>query len=421
MQNLQYIKGNMKKLNKHKLTIIPKYGDYYYPTTKVFEDDKGDVVYYGEANEFPQYIIELYNKSSINGTAISAKRDAVVGQGLTTDDESILEYANKEGESWNDIFKKVALDKVLFGGFALEIIWSNDRTKIAEVYHIDFSYVRAHKMNNRGIIPGYYISSAFQNKGRLRVPKEDLTYVPRFNKLDRTSPSQIIYAGNYEPGMRYYPLPDYNSGLNIIALDAEIDNFHKNNIKNGLAPSLSITTFTNADNEERGVIEQQLREAYAGSDNAGSLIYMDVANKEEAPVITPIPQNGADGYYTTVNDMVTQKILTSHRITSPMILGIKTEGQLGGRTEMLEAFAHFQKTVIEPIQSDILSVFTDIFKVNGLDVTLGVETTRIFEDGDETEVVTSIDEDSGSDAILEDGIEENIVNIQEKPKNEGII
>jgi len=68
-----------------------------------------------------------------------------------------------------------------------------------------------------------------------------------------------------------------------------------------------------------------------------------------------------------------------------------------------------------------LSVFTDIFKVNGLDITLGVETTRIFEDGDETEVVTSVDEESGSGEILEDGIEENIVNIQEKPKNEGII
>ena len=135
-----------KELNKHKLMIIPKYREEMYPTSKVFEDDKGDVVYYGEANEFPQYIIELYNKSSINGTAISSKRDAVVGQGLTTEDESILEYANKEGESWNDIFKKVALDKVMFGGFALEVIWSNDRTKIAEVYHIDFSYVRAHRL-----------------------------------------------------------------------------------------------------------------------------------------------------------------------------------------------------------------------------------------------------------------------------------
>lgn len=405
-----------KKLNKHKLTIIPKYGEYYYPTSKVFEDDKGKVVYYGEGNEFPQYIIELFNKSSINGTAIIAKRDGIIGDGLTAEDESILEYANKEGESWNDIFKKVALDRALFGGFALEVIWSNDRTKIAEVYHVDFSYLRAHKMNERGIVPGYYISSEFQNRGRLRINPDDLTYIPRFNKLDRTSPSQIIYTGGYRPGMRYYPLPDYHAGLNIIALDSEIDNFHKNNIKNGLAPSLSITTFTNADNEERGIIEQQLRDAYAGSDNAGSLIYMDVANKEEAPIITPIPQNGADGYYTTVNDMVVQKILTAHRITSPMILGIKTEGQLGGRTEMLEAYTHFQKTVIEPMQSDILSVFEDIFKVNGVDTTLGVVTTRIFDDGEETDVVTSVDTEVQDEANLD-----NIVNIQEEPKNEGVI
>lgn len=398
-----------KELNQHKLTIIPKYGNYYYPTSKVFEDDKGDIVYYGEANEFPQYIIELYNKSSINGTAINAKRDGIIGDGLTAENEDILKFANHHGESWNDIFKKVALDRALFGGFGLEVIWSNDRTKITDVYHIDFSYIRAHKKDERGMTPGYYISSEFQNKGRIRVKAEDVIYLPKFNKLDRTSPSQLIYFGMYKPGMRYYPLPDYHAGLNIIDLDAEVDNFHKNNIKNGLAPSLSITTFTNADVEERQTIEQQLRDAYAGSDNAGSLIYMDVANKEEAPVITPIPQNGADGYYTTVNDMVTQKILTAHRITSPMILGIKTEGQLGGRAEMLDAYAHFQKTVIEPMQGDILGVFEDIFKVNGLDVTLGVETTRIFDDGEDLDVVTSIDAEAGEDKELEQNIENETI------------
>lgn len=395
-----------KKLNQHKLTVIPKYGNYYYPTSKVFEDDKGDIVYYGEANEFPQYVIELFNKSSINGTAIVAKRDGIIGDGLTTEDESILEYANRDGESWNDIFKKVALDEALFGGYGLEVIWSNDRTKITDVYHIDFSYIRAHKMNERGIIPGYYISSEFENKGRLRVKKEDVTFLPRFNKLDRTSPSQIIYTGDYRPGMRYYPLPSYHAGLNIISLDAEVDNFHKNNIKNGLAPSLAITTFTNADVEERQIIEQQLREGYAGSDNAGSLMYMDVASKEEAPVITPIPQNGADGYYTTVNDMVTQKILTAHRITSPMLVGIKTEGQLGGRAELLDAYAHFQKTVIQPMQSKILKTFEDIFAVNGIETTLGVEQKRLFDDGEEVDVVTSIDAESGDDKELEQNIEQ---------------
>ena len=395
----------MKELNKHKLTIIPKYGDYYYPDSKTFEDDKGKIVYYGQQNDFPSSIIELYNKSSINATCVNAIRDGIVGGGLTTENEEVLNRANRDGESWNDVFKKVALDRSLFGGFALEVIWSKDRTKVTDVYHIDFSYLRAHRMNERGIIPGYYVSSEFQNKGRLRVKDEDVAFLPRFNKLDRTTPSQIYYFNPYRPGLKYYPLPDYTAGLHIIGLDAEIDNFHMNNIKNGLAPSLSITTFTNADNEEREIIERQLRTAYAGSDNAGSLIYMDVANKDEAPIITPIPQNGADGYYTTVNDMVVQKILTSHRIVSPMLLGIKTEGQLGGRTEMLESQALFLKNVIEPKQSDILTVFEEIFTINGYTEPIGVEQVRIFEDGEETEVVTSIDADAGDDTDLENNIE----------------
>ena len=394
-----------KELNKHKLMIIPKYREEMYPTSKVFEDDKGKIVYYGERNDFPHYITELYNKSSINATAINAITDGIVGGGLTTEDETVLERANRDGESWNDIFKKVALDRALFGGYALEVIWSNDRTKITDVYHIDFSYIRAHRMNERGTVPGYFVSSQFENKGRLRISDDDVVYIPKFSKVDRESPSQMYYFNPYRPGMRYYPLPDYNAGLNIIALDAEIDNFHKNNIKNGLAPSLSITTFTNADNEDRDVIERQLRDAYAGSDNAGSLIYMDVANKDEAPVITPIPQNGADGYYTTVNDMVLQKILTAHRIVSPMLLGIRTEGQLGGRTELLESQALFVANVIQPKQSDILTTFEEIFKVNGYEQPIGIESIRIFEDGEEVDVTTSIEAESGDDAELENEIE----------------
>ena len=395
-----------KELNKHKLMIIPKYREEMYPTSRVFEDDKGKIVYYGERNDFPHYITELYNKSSINATAINAITDGIVAGGLTTEDTSVLDRANRDGESWNDIFKKVALDRALFGGYALEVIWSNDRTKITDVYHIDFSYIRAHRMNERGIIPGYFVSSEFENKGRLRVKDDDVLYIPKFSKVNRESPSQIYYFNPYRPGMRYYPLPDYNAGLNIISLDAEIDNFHKNNIKNGLAPSLSITTFTNADNEDREVIERQLREAYAGSDNAGSLIYMDVANKDEAPIITPIPQNGADGYYTTVNDMVLQKILTAHRIVSPMLLGIRTEGQLGGRTELLESQALFVANVIKPKQSDILTTFEEIFKVNGYTEPIGIESIRIFEDGEEVDVTTSIEAESGDDSELEKEIEQ---------------
>ena len=394
------------------MMIIPKYGNDFYPAdTLNFEDDRGKIVYYGLRNDFPTYIIELYNKSAINATAINAIKDGIIGNGLTTENEQVLEIANRDGESWNDIFKKVALDRALFGGFAVEVIWSNDRTKITDVYHIDFSYVRAHRCNERGITPGYYISNEFQNKGRLRVKDEDVIYIPRFNKLDRSSPSQIYYYNPYTPGMRYYPLPDYTGGLNIIALDAEIDNFHKNNIANGLAPSLSITTFTDADNEEREAIERQLRSAYAGSNNAGSLIYMDVASKDEAPIITPIPQNGADGYYTTINDLTVQKILTAHRITSPMLLGIKTEGQLGGRAEMIDAMQLWQHNVINPLQQDILKQLEVVMSVNYENIVLGVETVTLFDDGTtQEEVVTSVEATDAEDTAIQ--TQETITTLQ---------
>lgn len=392
--------------NKHKFSIIPKYSEYLYPDSAQFEDDKGDIVYFGQDNKFPQLLIDLYHKSSVHATAVNAKHQSVIGQGLTGIDEDILKVANLEGETWNDIYSKVALDRVVYGGFALEVIWSQDRTRIAEVYHVDFSYARAKKMDDRGNTPGYYI---YRDWGKTRgiVPhKDNLPYLPKFSRRDRTEPSQLIYFKPYTTGLDYYPLPDYMGALKTIELDTEVDNFHVNNLKNGLAPSLAITTFTDANEEERGEIERQLRDAYSGTDNAGSLMYMDVADISQKPEITPIPQNGADGYYNVVNDMVTQKILTGHRITSPMLVGIKTEGQLGGRAELLDAYSHFLTTVIYPMQSDILKTFEMIFSVNGIDTTLGVEQLRLFSDGEEEiDVVTSVEAEAGEDVELEERIE----------------
>jgi hypothetical protein len=207
--------------------------------------------------------------------------------------------------------------------------------------------------------------------------------------------------------MRYYPLPDYVAALKVIELDAQVDNFHLNNITNGLAPSLAITTFTNANEEEREAIEIMLRAQYSGTENAGAMIYMDCDSPENAPVITPIQNNGTDTYYTTINDLVTQKILTAHRITSPMMLGIKTEGQLGGREETIDAYLLFTNTVVKPFQQVILDALDTIFKINyGPDYILGVEQLKLYSDGtEEVDVVTGQNAEVGEDNILEAEIE----------------
>ena len=364
---------------------------------------------FGADNGFPNKLIDLMNYSSIHGTCINATVDSIIGNGLTTTNPETLDFANFEGESWNDVFKKVAKDLKLFGGFALEIIWSKDRTKVAEVYHIDFSYLRAKEKNFRGKVPGYYIWDEWNGiNSYVNQSLEDIPFLPVYNPLKKDEePSQIYVYQAYRPGMKYYPVPDYVGALKVIELDAQIDTFHLNNISNGAVPSLAITTFTNANEEEREAIEIMLRNQYGGAENAGSLIYMDVDSPDNAPVITPIDSNGTDVYYTTINDLVTQKILTAHRITSPMMLGIKTEGQLGGRTETSEAYLLFTNTVIKPFQQAILDCFDEILKINfGSDYVLGIQQLNLYSDDEEVvDVVTGQDSEVGEDNLLEEQIE----------------
>ena len=382
--------------------IPPPNGNKYFDWRE--RNGKDEYIKFGDDNQFPHNTIELYNKSSINAAAINAIVEGIIGKGLTADNEEYIKRANSSQESWNDIYAKVALDYKLHGSFGLEIIWSKDRTRV-DVYHVDFSFLRAREKDLRGRVPGYFVSSKWDKIGRSRttVAEDEALYLPVFDPNRKTDePHQIYVHKNYRPGQQYYPLPDYVGAYRVIELDAEIDNFHTNNIKNGLAPSLSITTFTNGSDDQLRDIEAQLNANYGGGDNAGSLMYIDVDSPENAPQIVPIPQNGADGYYTTINDLVVQKILTGHRITSPMILGIKTEGQLGGRSEVIDAYLLFQNNVIVPFQQDLLGALESILQINYPDAVLGVEQKKLYDDGtEEEEVIVDTDTTDQEEADIQ--------------------
>ena len=378
-----------------------------------WKEHKTDSKYikFGEDNQFPSYLIHLYNNSSIHAACVNAIVEAIRGEGLVTENESYLDSANRTGESWTELYNKLALDYKLFGGFALEIIYSKDRTKIAEVYHVDFSYVRAMEKDHRNNIPGYYINTNWKPVWDYDITgTKHIPHLPPYNPLKREEePKQLLYHKPYRPGQEYYPLPDYIGGTRVIDLDQEVDNFHVSNIKNGLALSLAITTFTNANDEERMAIENMLRLQYQGSSNAGQMMYMDVADPTLKPDITPIPQNGADDYYTVLNDTVSQKILTAHRITSPMLLGIKSNVGLGNNAEEIEtAYRLFLNTVVLPYQQSILGVFEGLLEFNYGDITLGVVQKNPlydFEQSDEEEIVTSQDTDVADEKQLEEKIE----------------
>ena len=350
-------------------------------------------VYYGDDNCFPNHLLALYQYSSINRACANAVMYGVKGKNLIVKEGNpeVLTMANR-GETVYEVYEKLVTDRVLFGGLSMNIVKSNDGG-IAEFYHTDFSRLRAGKEDEFGNIGTYYYSIDWRGT-TISPTKFKPVEMESFNMLPNSAPSQILYDKTcYTPGMSYYPAPDYLAGLTTIQLDIEIKNFHLNNMQNSMMPSMAVS-FTNGvpGEEEMDMIQRQLESKYASTNNAGKFFLFFSENPETAPVITPIPNNASDAWYTSMAPQIENNVLTSWRITSPMILGIKTPGSLGGRAEILDSYQLFLQTVIIPIQEEILKTLEKVlFLKYKQPIKLGIEQNQILPD----DVQSAIDTKEG--------------------------
>jgi hypothetical protein len=352
---------------------------------KIEEKRGKDHVYYGEANLFPQVLIELYDNSAMHHTCIQAITDGIIGDGIEVVGE---EYVNSKGETVNEIFEKISLDYALYQGYALNVVWNKEANRIAEIYHLPFSNVRSGKMDENDEVVEYFYSSDWKNV-RKNQPVSYRAFDPTDNKKDNAS--QIYYCFNYTPGNDYYPLPAYVGALNDIQLDARVSRFHNANISNGLAPSMFVQ-FRNGvpTPEERREIYREIEETFSGEDNAGRF-FLAFSEPGKELQVTPI-DSANDDYYITLEQRISSRILTAHRITSPLLLGIKdAAGFSSNADEIKVAYMHFESTVIEPKRKKILSSFGYILKLHGYNVGLTVSPNKIIvEDTTVNETETNI-------------------------------
>ena len=350
-------------------------------------------VLWGADNLYPQFLIELMNKSSMNRRCILAKTDATVGKGLTTGDPSkdyILKKANPY-ESWDEVLEKVALDYVMFGGYALNVIWSRDGETIAEIYHLDFSKVRSGKLGEDDQVEEYYYCFDWKQTRKYDVQKYP-AYSPK--KAGEAAEegseglSQVLYVKNYAPNQIFYPLPEYVGALNDIQLDIEVAAFHVSNLSNGLTPSLWIHFPTGDPGPEgRYKLWEEISDSYSGAENGGRFFLTFSDTPESKPEITPLSLSN-DGYYLSLEERVSSRILSGHGISSPLLLGLRvgSSGLGSNADEITMAWQHFQFTVIRPLQKTLLKTFNNLIYHKGYqDVTLSIIPEAIFPEGDVTE------------------------------------
>jgi hypothetical protein len=325
----------------------------------IFKENKSKgIITFGEDNLYPMGLIELFNKSPKHSAIITQKAAYLAGDkteilGQNTEDiakaQDYLSNINAY-EDFDTLKSKIANDLELFDGFALEIIWNKAKTSIAEIYHLPFQNVRV------AIDGGYAYSEDWGNR------RADVQYYPQWNPTTREN-KQVYCFKMYRAGQEEYPLPVYVAALKYVEIDTEIANFHLNSIKSGFSAQTLVQLFKGIPSpEEARKTVKRFKDNFTGSDNAGSVIIQFNDPNETPSTIDNLAPSDFDKLFMQLNQQVQEEIFSGHRVTSPMLFGIKTEGQLGGRNEMIEAYESFQVSYVEPRQAQMDRALSSIFK-----------------------------------------------------------
>jgi len=322
---------------------------------------------YGEENNYPQYLVLLFNRSAKHNAIVTSKQLYISGKGWTFDQtemqgeevialQGFIDNPN-QFETLNDLAKKTILDNELFGGCYLKVVGTKGK-KGQELYHIDYCTVRSNDDNTE-----FYISDEWIDESGNENNTPMFTTLPAYDPNIKQAES-IYYYKSYRPNLRTYTLPDYIGAVPAIITDAEVANYHRAEIQNSFKGSKMIT-FVNGipSDDEMKATERKLKSKFTSTDSAGSIVVDFADDKDRVAIINDLSAGDFADKYTALNDTIQQEIFVGHKVTSPMIFGVRVAGQLGGRAEMIDAFNLFTNTYVVPrqeVQEQIFNIFAPV-------------------------------------------------------------
>ena len=351
--------------NKNTIKVVNLSGGYITPRISENNLDKRvKWISYGieGADDFFSILTSCYEGSQTNQACINSLADMIYGKGVKSrgDDDATSNYLYSLTTETE--LKKIILDFKLYGNAAIQITYSPDRTKIIGFYHLPVSTLRAERVNEQGEICGYYYSPDWDNK------KIKPTRISAFGHS--TDEIEVAYIKSYSPMKFYYSTPDYYSCIQYCAVEEEISNLHLSNIRNGFLPT-SIINFNNGmpPIEERAVIENAIRNSFTGTSNAGKFVLSFNENPEYATTISPINIPNLHNQYEIISKEAEASIIKAHRITSPLLLGIRdsVKGFSSNADELKTSYDLMYALVINPTQQELLLVLEELLNYNNIE------------------------------------------------------
>jgi hypothetical protein len=330
-----------------------------------YKEKKGEgYMQYGQNNDYPQYLLDLFNKSAKHNAIIRGKVNYIVGNGWAGE-QDMIKKVNRE-ETLNDLTKKVALDLELFGGAYIQVIWSVMGGQVAELWHCDYTKIRTNKDNTQFWYKDDWKATRNQEKAEI------------YNAFNPANPQgvQILYVKEYRPGMNVYSLPGYFGALNYIESDVEVSKHVLGNAQTGFSASKLITLPNGEPSpDEKRAVSRQFDNMYTGADGKKYLLAF-VNDATRKPIVDDLGASDLTKEdFSRVDELIQTNIFSGHQITSPDLFGIAVPGQLGNRQQLRDSYEIFNNTYVRYKQMQIEGVFNMLGQYAGVTEELKLQPT----------------------------------------------
>ena len=300
---------------------------------------------YGEKNDFPNYLFDLYLRSTVLQSVIEGIIDYTVGAGVKS--PVLSDEVNTDGETLEDLIKQILVDYMVTGGFTINVL-RDAENRVSELYWVDMRNVRLSEDGKTA-----YYSDNINGWGA--KPDE----IPVFDPNKKQKNSLFYYKGHISRGL--YPIPRWSGAIMAVETSTEISKYHLSAILNNFNPS-ALISFNNGvpDQATQENIEKKINNKFVGSENVNRLILSFSDGGENATTIQTLGTDNADQKFGTLKDSIFEEIFIAFRCT-PELFGMRKEGNGFNKQEYLEAFTLFNKTLIQPLQRDIVRCFDKIY------------------------------------------------------------
>jgi hypothetical protein len=338
-----------------------------YTAPSIVEVKNKEWVNYGADNNYFDYLIKRYVGSTTNNAIINGMSKMIYGKGVDATDSNRKpeQYAQLRSIVSKECLKAAVMDRKLLGMAALQVTY--DKGKVKKVTHFPMQTLRAEKCNEDGEVEAWYYHPDWSKYKQSDEPKR----IPAFG-YNENKDNEIYIIKPYVTGSYYYPPVDYQGALPYALLEEEIADYLINDTLNGFSGT-KVVNFNNGipDKDKQEEVKNSVLSKLTGARGEKVIVAFN-NNAESKTTVDDIPLNDAPAHYQYLSDEAFKKLIVGHRVTSPMLLGVRdgNSGLGNNADEIKTATLLFDNLTIKSYQEEFTDGLEEILAVNDISLKL---------------------------------------------------